>query len=59
MPLPVIILDDCCDYLVEVELPLTADTETSIEKRVGALELLPTFLVSDTTIEATASQRWT
>ena len=31
----------------------------AFEKRVGELELLPIFLVTDTDIEATANQRWT
>ena len=43
MHLSVIIMNDCWEYLVEVERSLTA-----VEKRVGELELVPIFLVGDT-----------
>ena len=53
------IINDCWEYLVEVEPSLTADTLKAIEKLFGELEFVPIFLVSDTDIEATANQRWT
>ena len=46
MCLSVIIINDCREYLVEVELPLTADTEEAAAKRVGEVELVPIFLKS-------------
>ena len=51
MRLPVTIINDCWEYVVEVEMSLTREKamrSVSVES-----ELVPIFLVSDTATEAT------
>ena len=54
MRLPVTMINDCWEYVVEVEMSLTREKamrSVSVES-----ELVPIFLVSDTATEATENQ---